>query len=483
MQKSINAKYVMFLGITAALAGLMFGFDIAIITGAGPFLKTQFNLTDLSLGLAFSSLLFGCALGSLVTGYLADRFGRREPLIWVAVLFGITSLATGLAPSFTLFLVARFLGGLAVGGASILAPMYVAEVAPPSLRGRMCASYQMSIVIGILISFLLNYLLQNLPPWVWFNATLSNLGEWNWRWMFISGVIPSVVFFFLVLKAPETPRYLYKCGREQEALAILERISGQAEAELEMKEIRVSLEHPKASWKDLKNPGLRRALTVGFVLAVLVHFSGINTIIDYAPIILKSAQFKIDAALFATFGIGIVNFLFTLISFWTIDRYGRKPLYIIGSLGMGIVLFTLAVVAMTGHFTGGIVLILILSYIACFASCIGPVFWTLVPEIFPNRVRSEAMIVPVMVQWIANAIAVLFFPWAVTVLGKGVTFLFLCVMSLAQMLFTWRFVPETKGKTLEEIEAMWDGHVANGNNRPPQAKSGKPLEPQPTTRP
>ena len=337
MQNTINAKYVMFLGITAALAGLMFGFDIAIITGAGPFLKTQFNLTELSLGLAFSSLLFGCALGSLVMGYLADRFGRREPLIWVAVLFGITSLATGLAPSFTLFLVARFLGGLAVGGASILAPMYVAEVAPPSLRGRMCASYQMSIVIGILISFLLNYLLQGLPPWAWFNATLSNLGEWNWRWMFISGVIPSIVFFFLVLKAPETPRYLYKCGREREALAILERISGQAEAEFEMKEIRVSLERPKASWKDLKNPGLRRALTVGFVLAVLVHFSGINTIIDYAPIILKSAQFKIDAALFATFGIGIVNFLFTLVSFWTIDRFGRKPLYIIGSLGMAIV--------------------------------------------------------------------------------------------------------------------------------------------------
>ncbi len=459
--------FVVFLGITAALAGLMFGFDIAIITGAGPFLKRQFNLADLSLGVAFSSLLFGCALGALIMGYLADHLGRREPLIWVAVLFAFTSLATGLAPKFALFVLARFLGGLAVGGASILAPMYVAEVAPPSLRGRMCASYQMAICTGVLASFLLNYLLQGIVPWAWFNTTFLNLGEWNWRWMFISGVIPSVIFFFLIFRAPETPRYLYKCGQEQEAMAILERINGKEEAEFEMKEIRVSLGKPKASWKDLKNPGLRRALTVGFVLAILVHFSGINTIVDYAPIIFRSAQFKIDAALFATFGIGIVIFLFTFVSFWTIDRFGRKPLYIIGSFGMGAVLFTLAVLAMTRHFKGITVLILILAYIACFASCIGPVFWTLVPEIFPNRVRSEAMIVPVMVQWIANAIVVLFFPSAVTFLGQGPTFFFLGVMALAQLLFTWHFVPETKGKTLEEIESMWDGHVSNRLTRHP----------------
>ena len=461
MQKTINLKYTLFLGMTGALGGLMFGFDIAIITGAGPFLKAQFDLTDLSLGVAFSSLLFGCALGALAMGFLADRFGRREPLVWVAVLFAITSLATGLAPTFALFLVARFLGGLAVGGASILAPMYVAEVAPPSLRGRMCAAYQMAIVIGILVSFLLNYLLQGLPPWAWFNAAIFNLGDWNWRWMFISGVVPSIIFFFLILSAPETPRYLFKRGHDDQALAILERIVGRDEAELEMKEIRVSLEQPKASWKDLKDPGLRRALTVGFVLAVLIHFSGINTIIDYAPIIFKSANFKMDAALFATFGIGLVNFFSTLVSFWTIDRFGRKPLYMVGSLGMGLVLASLAVVAISGHFTGLTVLVLILGYVAFFSSCIGPVFWTLVPEIFPNRVRSEAMIVPVMAQWIANAIAVLFFPSAITLLGQGATFCILGVMAFAQLLFTWFCVPETRGKTLEEIESLWNDRVSS----------------------
>ena len=460
MQQAINFKYTFYLGLTGALGGLMFGFDIAIITGAGPFLKTQFDLTDLSLGVAFSSLLFGCALGALVMGFLADRFGRREPLVWVAVLFAITSLATGVAPSFALFLVARFLGGLAVGGASILAPMYVAEVAPPSLRGRMCASYQMAIVIGILISFLLNYLLQGLPPWTWFNSTILDLGDWNWRWMFISGVVPSIVFFVLILGAPETPRYLYKRGQDSEAFNLLERIVGRDEAEREMKEIKVSLEQPKASWKDLQDPGLRRALTVGLVLAILIHFSGINTIIDYAPIIFKSANFKIDSALFATFGIGLVNFFSTLVSFWTIDRFGRRPLYCIGSLGMGIVLVLLAVVAMSGHFTGLTVLVLILGYVAFFSSCIGPVFWTLVPEIFPNRVRSEAMIVPVMAQWIANAIAVLLFPSAITLLGQGATFCLLGVMAFAQLLFTWYCVPETKGKTLEEIESMWNDRVS-----------------------
>lgn len=455
MQKKINLKYVLLLGATGALGGLMFGFDVAIITGAGPFLKTQFDLKDLSMGVAFSSLRFGCALGSFVMGFLADRFGRREPLIWVAAFFALTSLATGLAPDFAWFLLARFLGGLAVGGASILAPMYVAEVAPPSLRGRMCASYQMAIVIGILASFLLNYLLQGLAPWEWFNATFFDLGAWNWRWMFISGVVPSVIFFYLIYKAPETPRFLYKSGREREALALLERIGGREEAEFEMKEIRRSLDRPGASWNDLKDPGLRRALAVGFTLAILIHFSGINTIIDYAPIIFKSAQFKIDAALFATFGIGLVNFLCTLVSFWTIDRFGRKPLYIAGSFGMSAVLFTLAVVAMTGHFTGVTVLVLILAYIACFSSCIGPVFWTLVPEIFPNRIRGEAMIVPVVTQWIANATVVLLFPSAMTLLGQGATFLMLGIVALAQMLFTFWLVPETKGKTLEEIESLW----------------------------
>lgn len=442
MRANINVRYVLFLAATAALGGLLFGFDIAIITGAGPFLKEYFRLGDLGLGWAFSSLLFGCVLGSSIAGRLTDFYGRKKILIAVAALFVLTSLGTGAAPSFETFILARFLGGLAVGGASILSPLYVAEISPPSLRGRMGTLYQMSIVIGILISYAINYLLRD-------------VGAENWRWMFVTGVIPSVLFFALLLLVPETPRYLFMAGKEAAGRAILERISGHESAEFEASEIRASLLNKRRAWCDLLRPGIRRAVFVGFCLAVLVQASGINTIIDYAPAILKSAGWKIDAALFSTVIIGFNNFVFTFVSFWAIDRYGRKPLYIVGSLGMTAALIALLCAASLGRFQSSIVLVYILIYLAFFSSCIGPVFWTLVAEIFPNDLRGTAMIVPVLTQWVANAVVVLFFPLAFHQAGKVVTFGFLAVLSLTQALFTWGFVPETKNKPLEEIEEYW----------------------------
>jgi SP family arabinose:H+ symporter-like MFS transporter len=435
-------KYLLFLGATAALGGLLFGFDLAIIVGAGPFLIEQFHLTDLSLGWVFSSLLFGCALGSAFAGRLTDRYGRRGMLLWVAGLFAITSIVTGAAPCFILLLLGRFLGGLAVGGVSILSPMYVAEVSPSAFRGRMGAFYQLSITLGILISYLINY---------W----LRNLGSWNWRWMFISGALPSLLFLALLYWAPETPRFLFKVGRKIEAKLLLQRLMTQKEADDEEAEIEASLLGAASSRQSIYIAVPRRALIVGFVLAILVHVSGINTIIDYSPIIFKSAGWKIDAALFSTFIVGGINFLFTLISFWTIDRYGRKPMYIVGSLGMALALLALVVAVEAGRFEGGLVLLVIGFYIACFASCIGPVFWTLVPEIFPTHVRGRAMVIPVLTQWVTNAAVVLFFPLAFNRVGKTYTFAFLAAMALLQALFTWRFVPETKGKTLEQIEAYW----------------------------
>jgi MFS transporter, SP family, arabinose:H+ symporter len=450
MKAKINLGYVVFLASTAALGGLLFGFDIAIITGAGPFLTQHFHLSDLSLGWAFSSLLFGCVIGSTVAGRLTDFYGRKKILLCVAALFAATSVATGAAPSFATFIVARFIGGLAVGGASILSPMYVAEVSPPAVRGRLCTLYQMSITIGILISYCINYLLRGAGPA-------------NWRWMFLTGVIPSIVFFALLLRAPETPRYLYMAGRHREAFAILERIAGRESAESEISEIRTSLaESRRQAWADLLRPGIRRAVLVGFCLAILVHMSGINTIIDYAPTIFKSAGWKIDAALFSTFIVGLTNFGFTLVSFWIIDRYGRKPLYIVGSLGMTAALVLLAAAVLLGRFQGATVLLLILIYLAFFASCIGPVFWTLVPEIFPNNIRGTAMTVPVLTQWIANAMVVLFFPLAFNQIGKAITFGFLAAMTLTQAVFTWFFVPETKNASLEEIEEVWTKSVLTG---------------------
>lgn len=437
-----NPRYVIFLGAIAALGGLLFGCDIAIIVGAGPFLIQQFGLSDLALGWAFSSLLFGCALGSILAGRLTDRYGRQRMLVWVAALFVLTSIATGTAPNFTVFVVSRFIGGLAVGGVSVLSPLYLAEVAPPAVRGRMGAMYQLSITAGILASYLINY---------W----LRDIGPSNWRWMFISGVFPSIVFLLALLWAPETPRFLIRQGKDGEARRLLARMMDPAEASAEAVEIELSLAAHSSPENILRTQALRRALVVGFVLAILIHVSGINTIIDYSPAIFRSAGWKIDAALFSTFVIGGVNFLFTLISFWTIDRYGRKPLYIIGSLGMAAALLGLVAAQAAGHFQGPVVLALIGMYIAFFASCIGPVFWTLVPEIFPNRVRGKAMVVPVLTQWVANAVVVLFFPLAFHRVGTLGTFAFLACMSLSQAIFAWRFVPETKGKTLEEIEEHW----------------------------
>jgi MFS transporter, SP family, arabinose:H+ symporter len=257
MKPNIDLRYVLLLAATAALGGLLFGFDIAIITGAGPFLMEHFKLSDLSLGWAFSSLLFGCVIGSAVAGRLTDFYGRKKILLVVAVLFAVTSLGTAAAPSFTFFIVARFIGGLAVGGASILSPMYVAEVSPPSLRGRMGTLYQMSIVTGILISYAINYLLRG-------------AGAANWRWMFFTGVFPSVLFFAMLLSVPETPRYLFMAGKEREGFAILERIAGRESAEFEASEIRASVLKERKSWQDLRGPSVRRALLVGFFLAMLV---------------------------------------------------------------------------------------------------------------------------------------------------------------------------------------------------------------------
>jgi MFS transporter, SP family, arabinose:H+ symporter len=442
MNVAVNRTYLAFLAITGALGGLLFGFDIAIITGAGPFISRTFVLSDLGLGWAFSSLLFGCVLGCFVAGKLTDRYGRRMLLILVAALFAVTSIATALAGDFTIFVTARFFGGIAVGGVSLLSPMYVAEVAPPHLRGRMGTLYQLSIITGVILSYGINYLLRDTGPQ-------------NWRWMFFSGVVPSAVFLLLISLAPETPRFLAKAGKMERAFAVLEKISGAATARSELTEIEASVLWSVTTKGAFRRVGVRRAVAASVGLAILVQVSGINTIMDYAPSIFQSAGWKINGALASTFAVGLTEFVFTILSLWMIDRYGRKPLYIVGSGGMTITLLLLVVAALDGHFHGTFILVVILTYLAFFASCIGPVFWTLVPEIFPNDVRGVAMIVPVLIQWVANAVVVLFFPYAFHVIGKASTFSFLALMSLIQGVFTWLRIPETRNKRLEEIEVFW----------------------------
>lgn len=440
--EKINFRYLAFLAGTAAMGGLLFGFDIGIITGAGPFLLKHFHLGELGLGWAYSVLLFGCIVGAALAGRAGDIYGRKKILIASGVLFALTSVATGLAPSFDTFILARFFGGIAVGAVSLVSPTYVSEVSPPSLRGRMGALYQLSIVVGILISYTINY-------------SLRNAGPENWRWMFLTGAIPSVIFFAMMLVAPETPRFLLLSGRREESFLLLERISGKDAATFQVQEIAASLQEGRSSWRQLFEPGVRKAVFVGFILSILVQASGINTIIDYAPQIFQSAGWQINEALLSTMFLGVLNLLFTLISFAVIDRFGRRPVYITGSLGMTAALIGLIWTVAIGSFRGTPVLVLIILFLASFEACIGPAYWTLMPEILPNRVRSTAMVVPVLTQWAVTALVVLFFPIAFHQIGKAGTFGFLAIMSLAQALFTWRFVPETKGVPLEEIEAFW----------------------------
>lgn len=449
MKKNINMRYVLFLASTAALGGLLFGFDIAIITGAGPFIARQFGLSDLGLGWAYSSLLFGCVFGSLAAGKLADRFGRRRLLIQIALLFSVSSVAVACSNSLTCFISARFFGGIAVGGVSLLSPLYVAEIAPPSVRGRLGTLYQMSIIVGIVVSYIINYL-------------LFDTGAENWRWMFLTGVAPSIVFLLAVILAPETPRFLVLKGRLKEAFRVLERICGEDDAYSEIADIRATIkasevrseDGEKSLWGVMLQPGLRRALIISACLAVLVQLSGVNIILDYAPTIFESAGWHRSGAFASTVVIGMTEFVFTLLSLWMIDKYGRKPLYIVGSIGMAFSLASLVTAVLLGSFHGILALALILLYLAFFASCIGPVFWTLVPELFPNHFRGTAMTIPVLIQWLANAGVVLLFPLVFHNAGKAFTFSFLALMALAQGVFAWLYVPETKNKSLEEIEAL-----------------------------
>jgi sugar porter (SP) family MFS transporter len=435
-------SYLYFISFIATLGGLMFGFDIAIISGAVPFIQSYFGWNELQLGWGVSSLLIGAIVGAFGSGVLTDRFGRKKILIIVALFFALSCAATALASSSFTFILARLFGGLAVGAASVLSPMYVAEVSPPNKRGKLVATYQLTIVLGIITSYTINYWLHDVDN--------------NWRWMFATGVIPSVLFFIGLFFIPESPRWLYKAGYKEKSLAVLTRIGGTALAEVEIREISESLKgnSTKVPLGELFKPSYRRVLVIGFFLAMFLQISGINTVIDYAPKILIAAGIEIKNALLQTSLIGLVNGIFTVVAITLIDKVGRRRLYLIGSMGMAV---TLVMLALSFYFNMGalLTLVCIMLFCAFFSSCIGPVFWTLVSEIFPNKIRGTAVAFASFTQWVFNFLVVLLFPYFLELVGGATTFLFLAAMSLLQWWFTYLYVPETKGKSLEEIEQIW----------------------------
>jgi SP family arabinose:H+ symporter-like MFS transporter len=444
LQMRGRGLYMFSICSVAALGAVMFGFDIAIISGAGPFVQQYFALNEISFGWGVSSLIIGCMTGALFAGKAADRYGRRSALLAIALLFALTSIATGMAHSFSVFVVARICGGFAVGAASMISPLYIAEISPSAIRGRMVALNQLGITFGILVSYLINYMLRG-------------SGVNSWRWMFASGALPSIAFFVFLFLVPESPRWLARSGKMDAALKVLTRIGGLENATLEV----ASMEHADsfdqsvAKPAELLSPRFRRAVIVGALLAILVQISGINTVITYAPIILRSAGNGLDTAIFQTFVIGIINFLFTFVAVLAVDRLGRRALYMAGSAGMTFSLILLSVGFAHGNAKGIYGLALILLFIASFASCIGPVYWILMSEMFPSRIRGLAMSFAVFFCWMSNFVVVLVFPWVLAHMGGAGTFAFLACMAFAMLLVAWKLVPETSGQTLEEIEQCW----------------------------
>ncbi len=435
--------YLYFISLVATLGGLMFGFDVGIISGAIPFIQPYFGWNELQLGWGVSSILLGCIVGAFGTGTLTERYGRRRLLISVSLFFAVSCAGMALARHQTSFIAFRVLGGLAVGAVSVLSPMYVAEVAPPKIRGTLIAAYQLAITMGILISYLVNFGLHEV--------------ENNWRWMFATGLLPSVLFFIGLIFIPESPRWLVNAGFREKAMAVLERIGGTAFAESELTEIEKSVGDAGtgSGFRALFAPRYRKVIILGLLLSVFVQITGINTVVDYAPKILMTAGLEIRNALLQTSLIGLVNFAFTFIAIFLIDKIGRKTFYMIGSSGMAV---TLLLIAAAFHFQMNPIFttICIMLFIAFFASCIGPAFWTLVAEMFPNRIRGQAVALASFTQWVFNFLVVLFFPYVLDAMGGSVTFLFLAVMSLIQLLIARLYIRETKGKSLEEIESLWE---------------------------
>ena len=434
--------YLYFISLVATIGGLMFGFDVGIISGAIPFIQPYFGWDELQLGWGVSSILVGAILGAFGTGTLTEKYGRKRLLITVALFFAVSCAGMALAKTATFFISFRVLGGLAVGAVSVLSPMYVAEVAPAKIRGTLVTIYQLAITLGILISYLVNFGLHEVDN--------------NWRWMFATGLIPSILFFTGLFFIPESPRWLVKAGFKEKALMILERIGGTDFAGSEIIEIEKSLTDAGSGsiLRIMFSRKYRKVIFLGLLLSVFVQITGINTVVDYAPKILMAAGLEIRNALLQTSLIGLVNFAFTFFAVWLIDRLGRRTFYIIGSSGMAI---TLLLLAAAFHFEMSPIFttICIMAFIAFFASCIGPAFWTLVTEMFPNRIRGQAVALASFTQWVFNFLVILLFPYVLKALGGSVTFLFLSAMSVIQLLIAWFFIKETKGKSLEEIETLW----------------------------
>lgn len=436
--------YAYLISIVAALSGLLFGFDTAVINGALPFLRDEFRLTDFEVELVAGVLLWGCAVGSAMAGVISDRFGRRRTLVFSAVVFAAAAIGSAVPRGLEELALARFAGGLAVGVASVLAPMYIAEVAPPQVRGRLVSINQFAIVIGVLSAYIINW-------------KLATMGPGNWRWMFGIAAVPSVAFFTGLMFIPESPRWLVHRGFDALARSVLSRISNPVEAGREMSAIRVSLEQESAfSYRELLKPGIRRAVILGCVLMILTQITGINTIIYYGSLLLRDhAGQSATSAIGANVLIGTTNFFTTILAMFTIDKLGRKPLLMIGSAGMCAALIGLGIAFGMRPQPYTLIVMMILCYVGCFSLSLGCGGWVYLSELYPTAVRARAMSLGTLCVWLSCLLVTMTFLTLMHLLGTTMVFWIYAGLCAVTFFFVWLAMPETKGRTLEEIQQWW----------------------------
>jgi sugar porter (SP) family MFS transporter len=457
LKANYNLAYVWLISVVAAMGGLLFGWDWVVIGGAKPFFQRYFELTsETQIGWANSCHLIGCLFGALAAGALSDRFGRKKLLIIAALLFAVTSLGNALANSFSIFIAWRILGGVAIGLASNLSPMYIAEVAPAQMRGKLVAINQLTVVIGILLAQYINwFLVRNLPQGATDDFIRDSwFGQQGWRWMFGLTAAPAVLFFVGMFLIPESPRWLAKNGKANLARNILKKIGGENYANAATAEIQSTLageEIQRVRFADLLEPKMRKVIVLGVMLAVFQQWCGINVIFNYAEEIFHAAGYDISTVLKNIAWTGSVNLAFTFVALGVVDRAGRRPLMLFGSAALAVIYIAMGFCYFSGV-KGLPMLLLVLAAIGCYAMSLAPVVWVVISEIFPNRIRGAAMAVAVSSLWIACFMLTFSFPVLNKLLGSAGTFWLYGGICVAGFIFVFFKLPETKGKTLEQIE-------------------------------
>lgn len=453
-----NYAYILRLTLVSALGGLLFGYDWVVIGGAKPFYELFFGISHSPnlQGWAMSSALIGCLFGALISGVLSERFGRKLPLIFAATLFTASAIGTGAVNSFVPFIAYRVLGGLGIGLASAISPMYIAEIAPARIRGKLVSVNQLTIVIGILLAQITNYLIAEKT-----HADMSAselMGTWNvlkgWRWMFWAEVVPASLFFILAFLLPESPRYLVKAGRLADSTHILQRIGGKDYAFEESTRIQDSLRasaHEQIDWRALREHRMRPVLVIGIILAIFQQWCGINVIFNYAHEVFTSAGYSVTDMLFNIVITGTVNLVFTLLAMRMVDSWGRKKLLLLGSLGLALIYLLLGA-SYYFQLQGAAILLLVVTAIAVYALTLAPIVWVVLSEIFPNRIRGAAMAIATTALWVASFLLTYSFPILNNVLKASGTFWLYGVICLGGFVFILKKLPETKGKTLEDLE-------------------------------